>query len=498
MAVSEATTTRERSAARQLLSTIANQEYLRLMLVAGDTLALALAFAAAFLLRFANPLLPYDNLYSSTFYTWLVFWVIPFWLGVFLLYGLYDLDTLFGGIEEYSRAVHACTLGVIVLIIYSFLDRSTSGSNLSRLWLVFVWLLSSGAIIAERFLLRRVVYWLRRHGHLRRRVLIVGANPEGQAIAEQLHSGATSGLEVIGWVDDQPPAADSHFSLPLLGPVSALAAVVREQRIDEIIIASTAVTRDQLLETYHTFGLADEVEIRLSPGLFEILTTGARIKESGYVPLVSLNKLRITGVDAVLKRALDLGLIMLSLPFLVPLFMFLAVAVKLDSAGPVFHRRRVLGVGRRPFDAYKFRSMGLDADARLAQLLDGDPEARAEFECSRKLKDDPRTTRFGRLLRRTSADELPQLINVLTGQMSLVGPRMIAPDEITLYGKWWMNLLTVKPGITGPWQVMGRNDLPYDERVSLSMRYIRNHSVWLDLQILYQTIGVVVRGRGAY
>jgi exopolysaccharide biosynthesis polyprenyl glycosylphosphotransferase len=498
MAISEATTARGRSAAQQLLSSLAHQESLRLMLLAGDTLALALAFAAAFLLRFANPLLSYDSLYSTTFYTWLVFWVIPFWLGVFVLYGMYDLDTLFGGVEEYSRALHACTLGVVVLIVYSFLDRSTSGSNLSRLWLVFVWLLSIGAVIAERFVLRRLVYWLRRHGHLRRRVVIVGANPEGQAIAEQLHTGATTGLEVIGCVDDQPPAADAHFSLPLLGPVSALAAVVREQRIDEIIIASTAVTRDQLLETYHTFGLADEVEIRLSPGLFEILTTGARIKESGYVPLVSLNRLRITGVDAALKRALDFGLIMLSLPIVVPLFIFLAVAVKLDSPGPVFHRRRVLGVGRRPFDAYKFRTMELDADARLAQLLAADPEARAEFERSRKLKDDPRTTRFGRLLRRTSADELPQLINVLMGQMSLVGPRMIAPDEIKLYGKWWMNLLTVKPGITGPWQVMGRNDLPYDERVRLSMRYIRNHSVWLDLQILYQTIGVVVHGRGAY
>ena len=142
--------------------------------------------------------------------------------------------------------------------------------------------------------------------------------------------------------------------------------------------------------------------------------------------------------------------------------------------------------------------MVMDADARLARLLEADPGARAEFDQSRKLKDDPRTTRFGRLLRRTSADELPQLCNVVLGQMSLVGPRMIAPDEIKLYGKWWMNLLTVKPGITGPWQVMGRNDLPYDERVRLSMRYIRNHSVWLDLQILYQTIGAVVHGRGAY
>ena len=121
-----------------------------------------------------------------------------------------------------------------------------------------------------------------------------------------------------------------------------------------------------------------------------------------------------------------------------------------------------------------------------------------EYERTRKLKNDPRVTRLGNWLRRTSLDELPQMLNVLVGHMSLVGPRMIAPAEIELYGKWWLNLLTVKPGLTGPWQVMGRNDLPYDERVRLSMQYIRNHSLWLDLQILYQTIGVVLKGKGAY
>jgi len=238
--------------------------------------------------------------------------------------------------------------------------------------------------------------------------------------------------------------------------------------------------------------------VRLSPGLFEILTTGARIKESGYVPLVSLNRLRITGLDAWLKSALDLGLIVLSLPITVPLFLLLCLLIKLDSPGPVFHRRRVLGVRGQPFHAFKFRTMVVNADELLDSLLAGDAALSAEFERTRKLKNDPRVTRLGNWLRRTSLDELPQMLNVLLGHMSLVGPRMIAPSEIELYGKWWLNLLTVKPGLSGPWQVMGRNDLPYDERVRLSMQYIRNHSLWLDLQILYQTIGVVLKGKGAY
>jgi lipopolysaccharide/colanic/teichoic acid biosynthesis glycosyltransferase len=172
----------------------------------------------------------------------------------------------------------------------------------------------------------------------------------------------------------------------------------------------------------------------------------------------------------------------------------IAVAIKFDSPGPILYRRRVVGVGGKQFDALKFRTMYLDADQRLAQ----DSELRRRFEENYKLKDDPRVTRVGRLLRRTSLDELSQIWNVLRGQMSLVGPRMITLEERVRYGKWRMNLSTVKPGITGLWQVSGRSDLSYEERVRLDMHYIRNYSIWLDLHLLWQTIPVVLKGHGAY
>jgi lipopolysaccharide/colanic/teichoic acid biosynthesis glycosyltransferase len=168
--------------------------------------------------------------------------------------------------------------------------------------------------------------------------------------------------------------------------------------------------------------------------------------------------------------------------------------VKLDSPGPVLHRRRVLGVGGRSFNAYKFRTMVVNA----SEVLEQSPTLRAAFEEGYKLKVDPRVTRVGRILRRTSLDELPQLINVLRGEMSLVGPRMIAPDEAVRYGQWQRNLLTVKPGITGPWQVAGRGDLSYEQRVALSMHYIRNYTFWLDLAILVRTVRIVLKGQGAY
>jgi lipopolysaccharide/colanic/teichoic acid biosynthesis glycosyltransferase len=178
-----------------------------------------------------------------------------------------------------------------------------------------------------------------------------------------------------------------------------------------------------------------------------------------------------------------------------PVFLVLALLVRLDSPGPILHRRRVLGASGSQFDAFKFRTMYVNGDA----LLRDRPELGEELRANHKLKEDPRVTRVGRWLRKCSLDELPQLFNVLLGQMSLVGPRMITAEEAEKYGRHRVNLLTVKPGITGLWQVSGRSDISYDERVQLDMYYIRNYSVWLDLQILFvQTLPAVIRGHGAY
>lgn len=207
----------------------------------------------------------------------------------------------------------------------------------------------------------------------------------------------------------------------------------------------------------------------MSSGLFEILTTGVSVKQVGGVSLISPELVRITGIDSAMKTILDYIGSVVGLVISSPLFVLMALLVKLDSPGPLFHRRYVLGRKGQPSYALKFRTMYVDAD----ELLNRDPELRSRFEQDFKLRDDPRVTRVGRFLRRTSLDELPQLVNVLLGQMSLVGPRMIVPEEASKYGRWQLNLLTVKPGITGPWQVNGRNDISYEQRVNLNMRYIR-------------------------
>jgi lipopolysaccharide/colanic/teichoic acid biosynthesis glycosyltransferase len=225
-----------------------------------------------------------------------------------------------------------------------------------------------------------------------------------------------------------------------------------------------------------------------------MLTTGLYVQEDGSVPLVAMNKIRTIGFDRLMKDLMDYSLALVALVGLSLPLALVAVLVKLDSPGPIFYRRRVMGVNGKQFDAFKFRTM----DPRSEQILRSDPELMREYLENFKIKDDPRITRIGKFLRKTSIDELPQLVNVLIGQMSLVGPRMITPEELDKYNQWGYNLLTVKPGITGFWQVRGRSDVAYDERVRMDMYYIRNWTIWLDLQILVQTIPAVIAKRGAY
>lgn len=202
----------------------------------------------------------------------------------------------------------------------------------------------------------------------------------------------------------------------------------------------------------------------------------------------------MTGLDSVFKLLLDYAFIIPGMLAVLPLMLLIAIVIKLDSPGPVIYRRRVMGLNGRQFDAYKFRTMHVNGDEILAQY----PDLQNELSETHKLKHDPRITRVGHFLRKASLDELPQLFNVMKRQMSLVGPRMISPSEMEKYNDWALNLLTVLPGITGLWQVSGRSDISYNERVRLDMYYIRNWTIWLDIQLLLQTIPAILKGRGAY
>jgi exopolysaccharide biosynthesis polyprenyl glycosylphosphotransferase len=466
---------------------------LTLLLVAIDTLALIGAFTFAYLLRFKAeiPLLMTPS-HSIAFYSSVAFWAIPVWLCIFAVYRLYDRQWLFVGLQEYGRVFNACTAGLVVVMAISFLDVTLL---ISRGWLLLTWLASVVLVCSARFATRRLLRRLRRHGWFVVPTLIVGANEEGKALAEQFVTDPASGSRVVGFVDATLPVGTAVVGdLQVVGNLEQAEDLVRRGRVREMVVAPTALARHELLELFRTFGHNECVELRLSSGLFEVLTTAVRVHESGGVPLMTPQRVRITGFDALLKSALDYAIAASLLVILFPVLLLLGLLVKLDSPGPALHRRRVLGRAGKPFDAFKFRTMMPTAERRQREQ----PIDFADRRRALKIHSDPRITPLGRFLRRASLDELPQLLNILRGEMSLVGPRMIAPDEAPKYGKWQLNLVTVKPGITGPWQVRGRSDLPYEERVRLSMHYIRNYSIWLDLEILLRTVFVVLKGKGAY
>ncbi len=465
----------------------------RLFLIAGDGLVLFLAFTLAYWLRFeAGVAIASEVVPSATDYLQLTLMLIGVWLVLFATMGLYDFHNLLGGVTEYMRVANACTVGMFSVVLFSFVNPQFV---VARGWVVLAWLLSIGMIASYRLLMRRLAYRSRAHGHFVLPTLIVGANAEAAALAEQLRDRMSSGVEILGLVETRNNDHSRVQGFPVLGGLNNVVDIVRRHSIREVIVVPSALDGDQLEVISQWLNSMPEVDMRLSSGLYEVLTTGMRVTTRNSVPLMTLNRLRLSKMEATLKAMLDYGLIFLALPLLLPLFALLYVLVKLDSPGPVFYRRRVMGVGGKEFDAFKFRTMYVNGDEILAQH----PELMAQLKRDHKLKDDPRITRMGKLLRRTSLDELAQLVNVFLGQMSLVGPRMISPAEAEKYGRMKNNLLTVKPGLTGLWQVSGRSNLSYEERVRLDMFYVRNYSIWLDIQILFfQTIPAVVFGRGAF
>ncbi len=461
-------------------------------LVALDSLALVAAAVISYLTRFWVPLPLFQDVSPRlAYYLPLAGAMLLLWLGLFALAGLYDEHNLLGGTREYALVFNACTIAALLVIVGSFLVETFV---VSRGLLVLVWLFTFLAVGSARFGFRRVIYRLRRRGYFLSPAIIVGANAEGVALAEQLDVWTASGMRLVGFVDDAlPTGSPVHNGLTVLGTCADLGRVIEQEGVEELVVATAGVPREQVLSIVQAYGTSPRVDIHFSSGLFEILTTGVRVRERAYVPLISLNKVRLDGLDMALKTALDLALTIPGLIALAPLLGLIAVLVRLDSPGPALYRRRVLGLHGREFDAYKFRTMRVDWEQTVQ-----DEAVRNQFVVGVKPKNDPRVTRVGRILRKYSLDELPQLVNVLKREMSLVGPRMITREEAAFYDKWQMNLLTVRPGITGLWQVSGRAELTYEDKVRLDMYYIRNYSIWLDLQILVRTASVVLKGRGAY
>lgn len=459
-----------------------------LSLVGTDIAAICLAFYFANLLRFNGQIgIFYVHEQSPNgFYSSLVFWLVPVIVLIFALYRLYVLRQVFDGIQEYTRIASASTFSMLLVVLLSFfLDDELV---ISRGWIVISWVCLILCVSVSRFLVRRVIYGLRTRGHSGRRIAIVASERDADALVGLLGEMPASGLHPVMVLDPTEFEIDEDNAR-----VSRLAELTRLHHIDDVIVSAASVSQAALATIVRDLS-RESTDLHLIPGMYEIQTTGVEVRDIQGLPLVTLKKVRITGIDFILKRMMDYLVAVPVLIILSPVLMALAVAVKISSPGPIFHRRQVIGERGIRFEALKFRTMRIDGD----DILQSRPDLQAELLERGKIEDDPRITSSGHLLRRWSLDELPQLINVVRGQMSLVGPRMITENELSRFGHWRDNLITVKPGLTGLWQISGRSRLGYDDRVRLDMYYIRSYSIWRDIEILLRTVPAVLRGVGAY
>jgi exopolysaccharide biosynthesis polyprenyl glycosylphosphotransferase len=354
----------------------------------------------------------------------------------------------------------------------------------SRLWLATGWAAAIVGLTIWRALAQRLYSSVRDALVPAKRVLIVGANRLGRQLAQEVGSS----YRVVGYVDNGSDL--EHLELPLLGPIAQLDELVQAYAADELVIALPAHRREQVRHLLAR-GFRRHVQVKLLPEFDELLPERFELQQVGgryyigFVPVAAVSWA---------KRALDLVLVSIGLLACSPVLLAVTVAIKLDSVGPVLYRQQRMGKDGRLFSMLKFRSMCADAEQRLEELQAHNEATGPLF----KMRRDPRVTRVGAFLRRWSLDELPQLLNVLRGDMSLVGPRPPLPAEVAKYEDWQLVRLRALPGLTGLWQVSGRSAVPFHDMVRLDLHYIRNWSFALDLEILLRTIPAVLTNRGAY
>jgi exopolysaccharide biosynthesis polyprenyl glycosylphosphotransferase len=464
------------------------------LLIWCDLVFLGLAFWLAYTLRFNSDITIFKMTVkpNPVFYLTIGLVMLPGWIILFWVYRLYDWENLLGGLQEYAGIFNACVTGMVLIAVIQFFSEDLW---IARGWVGLSALLTFSLVFIGRFLIRRAGYAARRKGYLSRPALILGINGEGHVLGEQLIAWPTSGLNLLGYLDDDIQRGKRvTANLYVLGKLDQLDELVERYGVAELILVTGALPRGIILDIFRRYGTSPDIHLRLSSGLFDLLTTGLKIKEMGYVPLIGVNRVRLNAIEALIKRTFDICLSLAVLTVLSPILGVIALLIKLDSTGKIIYRRRVMGLNGRQFDALKFRTMHINGDA----MLQADPRLLEELATTHKIKNDPRITQIGYYLRKYSLDELPQLVNILKGDMSVVGPRMISPPEVKEYGQWGLNLLTVRPGLTGLWQVSGRSDVSYEERVRLDMFYIRNYSFWLDIQLIMRTFPVVLFGKGAY
>jgi exopolysaccharide biosynthesis polyprenyl glycosylphosphotransferase len=441
--------------------------------------------------------------------------LLPFVLLIrVLLLGYYDLYRVrgeFSFVADAGRVFRATAIGSLLIVATAFMFRGGTAFrtfSYSRAVFALDFLFAFAGIGALHLLARTGQVLARRRGVNLIPTLVVGRGPEAAMCIGEMRARPELGYRVIGVVENGPvnSSVPAMFEgVPVVGDLRGLPETIRESGANEVIITDANVPGEALFDVMMQAGRKRGVEFRIAPTLLNCLPSKTEVDQIGALPMVTLFRSPLSSAARVIKRGSDLIIALLALTILSPLWLLIALLTKLDSRGPIFYKQERVGMDGRVFLFFKFRTMRAgtdDAEHREFQrkYIAGQPDSNlgdAERPAY-KLHADERVTRVGRILRKTSLDELPQLFNVLRGDMSIVGPRPPIPYEVEAYELWHRKRLDMKPGITGLWQVSGRNRLPFDEMVRMDLYYIENWSLLLDLKIILQTLPVMWRGDDAY
>ncbi|WP_425058560.1 UDP-glucose:undecaprenyl-phosphate glucose-1-phosphate transferase [Sporomusa carbonis] len=396
--------------------------------------------------------------------------------------------------KSIASIFRVCTFSMIVVMGVFFFTGDIK--EISRILVVLCWLFSFIYLVLARYMTKRMLTLV---GLWQKPVLIIGAGKTAELLAETFDSDMNMGYNIIGLIEDHMKACPLTKKFPVLGKFSQIEEVVRMTGVRDVVIATPGLKREAMMDiVYRVQPLVDNIAV--VPNLFGLplgnLDAEGLLQQKAVILYVTNNLNR--PYNRIFKYCFDMILTICGTIIAFPILVIIALAIYIDSPGPVIFAHKRVGANGKIFPCYKFRTMVVNAAEVLEQYLTSNPDARQEWEENFKLKNDPRVTRIGKWLRKTSLDELPQIINVLRGEMSLVGPRPIIEQEIGKYGEFINDYYLVRPGITGYWQVSGRSDVDYDERVQMDSWYVRSWSVWLDLVILARTVKIVFSCKGAY
>ena len=431
---------------------------------------------------------------SKLHISWLNFWVVfPLLYLIFLnIEQLYNRRAQFWQIIQklFITSCYAVT-SIIILLYIARIAGSTS-----RMFIAVFWILSFILLVVFRYIVKKI---LEKYQLLQIPVLIIGAGKTAELLVQGIKNDAGMGYKIIGLLEDNQVEQGILENYPVLGKFSDAEQVIAKYNINHVFIAAPGLEQGKLTKLiYKVQPLVKSMGV--IPNLVGIPMGGIEAESlfNEKLMLLRLKNNLARPINRWIKTIFDYVLTITGTIAISPILIVIALWIYKDSPGPVIFKHRRIGKNGKEFNCYKFRSMCVDAKEKLEQLLKTDPEAKAEWEKDFKLKNDPRITKSGVFLRKTSLDELPQIFNVLKGEMSLVGPRPIIKDEMIRYGEYINDYLMVKPGITGMWQVSGRSDTNYKQRVQLDSWYVRNWSIWLDAMLLWRTGKTVLSKKGAY